>query len=96
MCLPPIKAGGSLAGKVSSTCSSIFRFSLRAEDCATDLLSCLVIDLSGRTLVNEGCPAKVPGIGLVPEVRIELTTYPLPRGCATTTLLRRPEIPGCL
>ena len=25
---------------------------------------------------------------LVPEVRIELTTYPLPRGCATTTLLR--------
>src|SRR4051812_19192261 len=33
---------------------------------------------------------------LVPEVRIELTTYPLPRGCATTTLLRRPEIPGSL
>ena len=28
---------------------------------------------------------------LVPEVRIELTTYPLPRGCATTTLLRRPR-----
>jgi hypothetical protein len=27
---------------------------------------------------------------LVPEVRIELTTYPLPRGCATTTLLRHP------
>ena len=25
---------------------------------------------------------------MVPEVRIELTTYPLPRGCATTTLLR--------
>ena len=28
---------------------------------------------------------------LVPEVRIELTTYPLPRGCATTTLLRHPS-----
>ncbi len=28
---------------------------------------------------------------LVPEVRIELTTYPLPRGCATTTLLRHPR-----
>ena len=27
---------------------------------------------------------------MVPEVRIELTTYPLPRGCATTTLLRLP------
>ena len=27
---------------------------------------------------------------LVPEARIELATYPLPRGCATTTLLRRP------
>ena len=27
---------------------------------------------------------------MVPEVRIELTTYPLPRGCATTTLLRHP------
>ena len=26
----------------------------------------------------------------MPEVRIELTTYPLPRGCATTTLLRQP------
>src|ERR1700744_480166 len=25
---------------------------------------------------------------LVPEERIELSTYPLPRGCATTTLLR--------
>jgi hypothetical protein len=24
----------------------------------------------------------------VPEERIELSTYPLPRGCATTTLLR--------
>ena len=34
---------------------------------------------------------------LVPEERIELSTYPLPRGCATTTLLRRPrraERPG--
>src|SRR5579864_6181859 len=27
---------------------------------------------------------------LVPEERIELSTYPLPRGCATTTLLRLP------
>ena len=27
---------------------------------------------------------------LVPQVRIELTTYPLPRDCATTTLLRQP------
>jgi hypothetical protein len=37
-----------------------------------------------------GCrPAGMAGFGeLVPEVRIELTTYPLPRGCATTTLLR--------
>ncbi len=26
---------------------------------------------------------------LVPQARIELATYPLPRGCATTTLLRR-------
>jgi hypothetical protein len=25
---------------------------------------------------------------MVPEERIELSTYPLPRGCATTTLLR--------
>jgi hypothetical protein len=96
MCLPPTKAGGSLAGKDSSTCSSILRFSLRAEDFASDLLSRLIIGLSGWTLGNEGRPAKVPGLGLVPEVRIELTTYPLPRGCATTTLLRRPEIPGCL
>src|SRR5205823_7487821 len=31
---------------------------------------------------------------LVPEVRIELTTYPLPRGCATTTLLRRSQGEG--
>src|SRR5690348_10017701 len=30
---------------------------------------------------------------MVPEVRIELTTYPLPRGCATTTLLRLPGFP---
>src|SRR4051812_21456916 len=29
---------------------------------------------------------------MVPEVRIELTTYPLPRGCATTTLLRHPNV----
>src|ERR1700722_10721434 len=28
---------------------------------------------------------------MVPEVVIETTTYPLPRGCATTTLLRRPR-----
>lgn len=28
------------------------------------------------------------GQKLVPEERIELSTYPLPRGCATTTLLR--------
>ena len=27
---------------------------------------------------------------MVPEERIELSTYPLPRGCATTTLLRHP------
>ena len=27
---------------------------------------------------------------LVPQDRIELSTYPLPRGCATTTLLRHP------
>ncbi len=27
----------------------------------------------------------------MPEERIELSTYPLPRGCATTTLLRRSE-----
>src|SRR5207302_377564 len=27
---------------------------------------------------------------LVPQDRIELSTYPLPRGCATTTLLRQP------
>ena len=27
---------------------------------------------------------------MVPQVRIELTTYPLPRDCATTTLLRLP------
>jgi hypothetical protein len=79
MCLPPTKAGGSLAGRDSSTCSSILRFSLRAEDFASDLLSRLVIGLSGWTLGNEGRPAKVPGVGLVPEVRIELTTYPLPR-----------------
>ena len=26
---------------------------------------------------------------MVPEERIELSTYPLPRGCATTTLLRQ-------
>lgn len=26
----------------------------------------------------------------MPEERIELSTYPLPRGCATTTLLRHP------
>jgi hypothetical protein len=26
---------------------------------------------------------------MVPQDRIELSTYPLPRGCATTTLLRR-------
>lgn len=26
----------------------------------------------------------------MPEGRIELPTYPLPRGCATTTLLRHP------
>ena len=26
---------------------------------------------------------------MVPQVRIELTTYPLPRDCATTTLLRQ-------
>src|SRR5262252_8391541 len=31
---------------------------------------------------------------LVPEVRIELTTYPLPRGCATTTLLRHNRLFG--
>jgi hypothetical protein len=31
---------------------------------------------------------------LVPEVRIELTTYPLPRGCATTTLLRQTAKPA--
>jgi hypothetical protein len=30
------------------------------------------------------------GTELVPQVRIELTTYPLPRDCATTTLLRQP------
>jgi hypothetical protein len=30
------------------------------------------------------------GILMVPQVRIELTTYPLPRDCATTTLLRQP------
>ena len=28
----------------------------------------------------------------MPEERIELSTYPLPRGCATTTLLRRRAI----
>ena len=30
-------------------------------------------------------------MNLVPEERIELSTYPLPRGCATTTLLRLPS-----
>ncbi len=37
--------------------------------------------------------ANVPDVGdriVVPQVRIELTTYPLPRDCATTTLLRQP------
>ena len=29
---------------------------------------------------------------LVPQDRIELSTYPLPRGCATTTLLRQPKL----
>ena len=36
----------------------------------------------------------VGGRKMVPQVRIELTTYPLPRDCATTTLLRQPWYRG--
>ena len=41
-----------------------------------------------RTNANGFFPALLGK--MVPQVRIELTTYPLPRDCATTTLLRQP------
>ena len=47
-----------------------------------------------RAITKVPCPLEFRGVllmeKLVPEERIELSTYPLPRGCATTTLLRLP------
>lgn len=43
--------------------------------------ACRIIDLPSRSSGSER--------RLVPQDRIELSTYPLPRGCATTTLLRQ-------
>ena len=43
-----------------------------------------------RLSLSAGQRRIAPKLKVVPQVRIELTTYPLPRDCATTTLLRHP------